>query len=74
MRSKLRQLVQKEQDARSKRESYFNEILQQRIFEENLRYREQFDKLKIGFDLETIKFERVLKEKAQSVIKNLKIK
>ena len=36
--------------------------------------REQFEKLKIGFDMETIKFEKVLKEKAQDIIKGLKIR
>lgn len=74
MRSRLRALVDKEKEAKARREQYMNEILQQRIFQENIKYQEQFDKLKIGFDLETIKFEKVLKERAQSVIKNLKIK
>ncbi len=56
------------------REAYLNEQLQIRFTEEQLKYRQQFEKLKIGFELETIRFEKVLKEKAQDIIKGLKIR
>ena len=73
VRQKLRQLITAESDARAKRETYLNEILQQRLSEEQAHYTEQFEKLRSNFDRETIKFENVLKERAQAVIKTIKI-
>ena len=63
-----------ETESRSRRESYLNEILQQRIHEEHQKYRDQFDRLKLSFEFETVKFEKMLKDRAQAVIKTLQIK
>ena len=42
--------------------------------DDKARYKEQFDQSKIAFELETVKFEKVLKDRAQNVIKVLMIK
>jgi hypothetical protein len=74
VRSRLGALIQRELAANQRRESQVNELLSQRVTEEQLKYRQQFEKLKIEFDMETIKFEKFLKEKAQDIIKGLKIR
>ena len=71
VRQNLRKLVQAEQEARHRREAYLNEILLQRVQIEQQRYKDQFNQLRIQFELETIKFEKVLKDRAQGVIKSL---
>ena len=63
--------MQAEQEARHRREAYLNEILLQRVQIEQQRYKDQFNQLRIQFELETIKFEKVLKDRAQGVIKSL---
>ena len=67
----MRKLVQAEQEARHRREAYLNEILLQRVQIEQQRYKDQFNQLRIQFELETIKFEKVLKDRALGVIKSL---
>ncbi len=42
--------------------------------EEQLRTREQYDKLRIGFDLEAIRFEKKMQEKAFDLVWSLKVK
>ena len=49
------------------------EQLSLRLIEETLKFRQQFDKLKIGFELDMIKFEKSFKDKHQDTIKTLKI-
>lgn len=71
VRQNLRKLVQAEQEARHRREAYLNEILLQRVQVEQQRYKDQFNQLRIQFELETIKFEKVLKDRALGVIKSL---
>ena len=71
VRQNLRKLVQAEQEARHRREAYLNEILLQRVQIEQQRYKDQFNQLRIQFELETIKFEKVLKDRALGVIKSL---
>ena len=71
MRNQLRKLVDAEQDARGRRENYLNEILQQRVAETEMLYVHQFEKLRATFELETVKFEKALKDRAQGVIKTL---
>ena len=63
--------MQAEQEARHRREAYLNEILLQRVQVEQQRYKDQFNQLRIQFELETIKFEKVLKDRALGVIKSL---
>ena len=41
------------------------------MLNEQNRFKEQFEKLRINFELETIKFEKTLKDRAQGVIKSL---
>ena len=43
------------------------------MLEEQLRHRELIDKLKIGFDLETIRFEKQMQDKAFDIIRALKV-
>ena len=64
VRQSLQKLVAAETEARNRRESYLNEILQQRLSDEQARYKEQFDQCKIAFELETVKFEKALKDRA----------
>ena len=42
--------------------------------EHQLRSREHFDKLRIGFDLEAIRFEKQMQEKAFDLVRSLKVK
>ena len=63
-----------EQDAIQKRESLVHEVITQKLREEQLRSREHFDKLRIGFDLEAIRFEKQMQEKAFDLVRSLKVK
>lgn len=63
-RQKIKVLIRTEQEAQQKREDYLTQAISSRLVEEQLKYRQHFDKLRIGFEMETIKFEKKLKEKA----------
>jgi len=44
------------------------------MLEEQVRYQDQFDKLRFTFEHETTKFEKTLKDRAQGIIKSLQMK
>lgn len=64
VRNYIRTLISSEQESRSRREAYLNEVLQQRVKEIEAHYTEQFEKVRAGFESETEKFEKALKDRA----------
>ena len=56
-----------------RRENRIQQQIKRQLLEEQLRHRELIDKLKIGFDLETIRFEKQMQDKAFDIIRALKV-
>jgi len=71
VRVHLRQLITAEQEARQRRDTYLNEIMQHRANEIEASYKHQFEKLRASFELETLQFEKTLKDRAQGIIKGI---
>ena len=67
-------LVKAEQEASARRESKLNDVISLKLREEQLRNREALEKLRITFDLEAIRFEKVIKDKAFDLLRSLKVK
>ena len=63
-----------EQEASQKREIRLQEIINQKIRDIEIRHRENFEKLRIGFDLEAVRFEKQMQEKAFDLVRSLKVK
>ena len=71
VRQHLRSLITAEQEARQRRDTYLNEIMQHRANEIESTYKLQFEKLRASFELETLQFEKTLKDRAQGIIKGI---
>jgi hypothetical protein len=63
-----------EQDAAQRREQRTYELIGLRLREEQLKLREQLEHMRIGFDLEAIKFEKQMHEKACDLVSQVKRK
>ena len=73
MRQRLQNLIKLEQEVSVRRENRIQQQIKRQLLEEQLRHRELIDKLKIGFDLETIRFEKQMQDKAFDIIRALKV-
>jgi hypothetical protein len=73
VRQRLQNLIKLEQEVSVRRENRIQQQIKRQLLEEQLRHRELIDKLKIGFDLETIRFEKQMQDKAFDIIRALKV-